>query len=54
MQDKLQFELYTNVNRAEKLPELLGEPPHIMEERKQLTTQVGRGWLESLENRMVC
>ncbi|EER12798.1 dynamin, putative [Perkinsus marinus ATCC 50983] len=40
VQDKLQFELYTNVNRAEKLPELLGEPPHIMEERKQLTTQL--------------
>ncbi|KAF4674614.1 hypothetical protein FOL47_009005 [Perkinsus chesapeaki] len=40
VQDKLQFELYTNVNRADKLADLLGEPPHIMEERKQLTTQL--------------
>lgn len=36
VQDKLQFELLNTLNRKDKLAELLGEPPHIMEERKTL------------------
>ena len=40
VQDKLQFELYTALNKAEALGDLLGEPPHIREERKQLTAQI--------------
>lgn len=40
VQDKLQFELLNELNRREKLAELLGEPPHIMEERKTLTAQL--------------
>jgi dynamin 1-like protein len=40
VQDKLQFELYTALNKAEALDDLLGEPPHIREERKQLLAQV--------------
>merc|ERR1719382_541067 len=37
VQDKLQFELLNALNKKDKLAELLGEPPHIMEERKTLT-----------------
>merc|ERR1719221_1754250 len=37
VQDKLQFELLNTLNKKDKLAELLGEPPHIMEERKTLT-----------------
>lgn len=40
VQDKLQFELYTALNKAEALGDLLGEPPHIREERKQLLSQI--------------
>ena len=40
VQDKLQFELYTALNKSEALGDLLGEPPHIREERKQLLAQV--------------
>jgi len=38
--DKLQFELLNELNKAERISALLGEPPHIMEERKQLTEQL--------------
>eukprot|EP00923_Selenidium_pygospionis_P055168 GHVN01096189.1.p1 GENE.GHVN01096189.1~~GHVN01096189.1.p1 ORF type:complete len:839 (-),score=148.11 GHVN01096189.1:1766-4237(-) len=40
IQDKLQFELYNELNRADKLADLLGEPPHIMDERRTLTAQL--------------
>jgi len=40
VQDKLQFELLNALNQRDKLAELLGEPPHIMEERKTLTGQL--------------
>ena len=40
VQDKLQFELYTALNKSESLGDLLGEPPHIREERKQLVNQL--------------
>lgn len=40
VQDKLQFELYTALNKSESLGDLLGEPPHIREERKQLIAQL--------------
>jgi dynamin 1-like protein len=35
--DKLQFELLNTLNQKDKISELLGEPPHIMEERKSLS-----------------
>jgi dynamin 1-like protein len=38
--DKLQFELLNALNQGEKIQELLGEPAHIMEERKQLNAQL--------------
>jgi len=38
--DKLQFELLNELNQGAKIAELLGEPPHIMEERRQLTSQL--------------
>ena len=40
VQDKLQFELLNALNQPEKLSELLGEPPHIMEERRTLNNQL--------------
>mmetsp|Transcript_13203 Transcript_13203/g.38124 ORF Transcript_13203/g.38124 Transcript_13203/m.38124 type:complete len:488 (-) Transcript_13203:3281-4744(-) len=40
IQEKLQFELYTELNKAEILNDLLGEPPYIVEERKSLTLQM--------------
>mmetsp|Transcript_59657 Transcript_59657/g.134414 ORF Transcript_59657/g.134414 Transcript_59657/m.134414 type:complete len:771 (+) Transcript_59657:139-2451(+) len=40
VQDKLQFELLNALNQKDRLAELLGEPPHIMEERKTLTSQL--------------
>ena len=40
VQEKLQFELYTALNKSEALGDLLGEPPHIREERKQLVSQL--------------
>jgi GTP-binding protein EngB required for normal cell division len=40
VQDKLQFELYTALNKSESLGDLLGEPLHIREERKQLANQL--------------
>jgi len=36
VQDKLQFELLTTLNNKDKISELLGEPPHIVDERKTL------------------
>ncbi|CAE8582824.1 unnamed protein product, partial [Polarella glacialis] len=35
--DKLQFELLNTLNEKDKISELLGEPPHIMEERRSLS-----------------
>lgn len=40
VQDKLQFELLNTLNQPSKLEELLGEPPHILEERRTLTAQL--------------
>jgi len=40
VQDRLQFELLNALNQPGKVSELLGEPPHIMEERKSLSTQL--------------
>lgn len=40
VQDKLQFELLNALNQKERLAELLGEPPHIMEERRTLMAQL--------------
>jgi len=40
VQDKLQFELLTALNKKDRISELLGEPPHIMEERKVLMQQL--------------
>lgn len=40
VQDKLQFELINQLNSPDKISELLGEPPHIMEERRTLTNQL--------------
>lgn len=40
VQNKLQFELLNSFNQADKISELLGEPPHIMEERKTLMSQL--------------
>jgi len=39
--DKIQFELLQDLNKADKIEQLLGEPPHILEERRQLTSQMG-------------
>merc|ERR1719487_555654 len=41
VQDKLQFDLLNALSQGERLSELLGEPPHIMEERKTLHAQLG-------------
>jgi dynamin 1-like protein len=38
--DKLQFELLNHLNDGGKMNDLLGEPPHILEERRQLTSQL--------------
>eukprot|EP00933_Yihiella_yeosuensis_P050893 TRINITY_DN48700_c0_g1_i1.p1 TRINITY_DN48700_c0_g1~~TRINITY_DN48700_c0_g1_i1.p1 ORF type:complete len:794 (-),score=192.55 TRINITY_DN48700_c0_g1_i1:78-2459(-) len=40
VQDKLQFELLNNLNSKDKISEFLGEPAHIVEERRTLTTLV--------------
>jgi len=40
VQEKLQFELLNALNQKERLQELLGEPPHIVEERKTLANQL--------------
>uniref|UniRef100_A0A0G4FVQ9 Dynamin-type G domain-containing protein n=1 Tax=Chromera velia CCMP2878 TaxID=1169474 RepID=A0A0G4FVQ9_9ALVE len=41
IQEKLQFELYNELNKADLISELLGEPPHIVEERKAIQGQLG-------------
>ncbi|KAH8582171.1 dynamin-related DRPB, partial [Cryptosporidium sp. chipmunk genotype I] len=38
--DKLQFQLYNEFNKAERLSDLLNEPNHIVEERKALMNQL--------------
>jgi len=40
VQEKLQFELLNTLKQPEKMAELLGEPPHIMEERRVLSKQL--------------
>lgn len=35
-QDKLQFELYSQINKNTAISEALGEPKHVTEERKTL------------------
>merc|ERR1712232_1464344 len=40
VQDKMQYELLQTLNSKEKISELLGEPPHILEERRVLTKQL--------------
>jgi len=40
VQEKLQFELLNALNKKDMLAELLGEPAHIMEERKTLSNQL--------------
>jgi len=39
MMSKIQFELYTALNKPDGMADLLGEPAHIVEERKQLAGQ---------------
>jgi dynamin 1-like protein len=45
VQEKMQYELLQTLNSRDKMSELLGEPPHIHEERRVLTKQ-----LEVLQN----
>eukprot|EP00397_Hematodinium_sp_SG-2012_P004243 GEMP01004254.1.p1 GENE.GEMP01004254.1~~GEMP01004254.1.p1 ORF type:complete len:847 (-),score=157.31 GEMP01004254.1:1014-3554(-) len=40
LMDKLQFELFTYLNDETKISALLGEPAHIVEERRALTDQI--------------
>ncbi|CAK9048601.1 unnamed protein product [Durusdinium trenchii] len=40
VQEKLQFELLSALNKPDKLSEMLGEPPHIVEERRTLHNQL--------------
>lgn len=40
LQDKLQFELYNELNKADRMADLLSEPPHIMERRLCLVQQI--------------
>ncbi|KEP60916.1 UNVERIFIED_CONTAM: dynamin-related protein DRPB [Hammondia hammondi] len=40
LQEKLQFELYNQLNDETQFSALLGEPPHIMEERRALMSQL--------------
>merc|ERR1711920_305663 len=40
VEEKLQFEIYSALNKDHVIDALLGEPPHIHEERKSLTTQL--------------
>ncbi|KAL8272136.1 hypothetical protein Esti_003979 [Eimeria stiedai] len=40
LQDKLQFELYNKLNDERLFSCLLGEPPHILEERRALVAQL--------------
>lgn len=47
--ENMQFELLSELNKAEAQQKLLGEPPHIMEERRALTQQ-----LEVLKKAIMC
>lgn len=40
VQDGLQFQLYNELNKAEKFDALLGEPPHVKEERQAIGKQI--------------
>jgi dynamin 1-like protein len=40
LQEILQFELYNQLASADKMSELLGEPPHIVEERRSLAAEL--------------
>lgn len=40
VQDKMQFELLNELNQKEQMAVILGEPPHIMEERRALSEQL--------------
>eukprot|EP01055_Gregarina_sp_Pseudo9_P001316 Gregarina_sp_Pseudo_9__1315@NODE_187_length_3734_cov_41_904736_g172_i0_p1_GENE_NODE_187_length_3734_cov_41_904736_g172_i0NODE_187_length_3734_cov_41_904736_g172_i0_p1_ORF_typecomplete_len821_score133_91Dynamin_M/PF01031_20/2e62Dynamin_M/PF01031_20/2_9e03Dynamin_N/PF00350_23/1_5e46GED/PF02212_18/7_4e21FeoB_N/PF02421_18/38FeoB_N/PF02421_18/0_0026MMR_HSR1/PF01926_23/0_00092PduVEutP/PF10662_9/99PduVEutP/PF10662_9/4_9Methyltrans_SAM/PF10672_9/0_17Nucleoporin_FG/PF13634_6/0_3Nucleoporin_FG/PF13634_6/1 len=40
VQDGLQFQLYNELNKAEKFDALLGEPPHVKEERQAISKQI--------------
>merc|ERR1719174_3675040 len=40
LQEILQFELYNQLASADKMSELLGEPPHIVEERRSLAQEL--------------
>jgi len=44
-QERLQFELYAQINKNESLTKQLGEPERVTEERKSLNTT-----LETLKN----
>ncbi|GAW81215.1 dynamin-like protein [Plasmodium gonderi] len=40
LQEKMQFELYSDLNSEQKLYELLNEPPHVVKEREHLNGQL--------------
>eukprot|EP01053_Blabericola_migrator_P007503 Blabericola_migrator_1__7502@NODE_382_length_9143_cov_306_926399_g305_i0_p1_GENE_NODE_382_length_9143_cov_306_926399_g305_i0NODE_382_length_9143_cov_306_926399_g305_i0_p1_ORF_typecomplete_len800_score142_39Dynamin_M/PF01031_20/9_4e62Dynamin_M/PF01031_20/9_1e02Dynamin_N/PF00350_23/5_3e48GED/PF02212_18/4_3e03GED/PF02212_18/5_5e20FeoB_N/PF02421_18/37FeoB_N/PF02421_18/0_004MMR_HSR1/PF01926_23/0_00013AIG1/PF04548_16/0_29TetR_C_20/PF17925_1/8_1e03TetR_C_20/PF17925_1/9_6TetR_C_20/PF17925_1/4_3e02_NODE_ len=40
VQDGLQFQLYNELNKVEKFEALLGEPPHVKEERQAISRQI--------------
>eukprot|EP00922_Rhytidocystis_sp_ex-Travisia-forbesii_P068479 GHVS01101997.1.p1 GENE.GHVS01101997.1~~GHVS01101997.1.p1 ORF type:complete len:774 (-),score=103.87 GHVS01101997.1:165-2486(-) len=40
LEEKLQFQLYNELNNEQRFADLLGEPPHIMEERRSLSLQM--------------
>ncbi|SBS99850.1 dynamin-like protein, putative [Plasmodium malariae] len=40
LQEKMQFELYSDLNSEQKLYELLNEPPHVVKERENLNKQL--------------
>lgn len=40
VQEKIQYELLRDLNQGDKVVDLLGEPPHIREERKSLAAQL--------------
>eukprot|EP01054_Gregarina_sp_Poly1_P001689 Gregarina_sp_Poly_1__1688@NODE_1433_length_4160_cov_221_240899_g951_i0_p2_GENE_NODE_1433_length_4160_cov_221_240899_g951_i0NODE_1433_length_4160_cov_221_240899_g951_i0_p2_ORF_typecomplete_len347_score52_37GED/PF02212_18/6_5e20Dynamin_M/PF01031_20/0_00037dCache_2/PF08269_11/0_13_NODE_1433_length_4160_cov_221_240899_g951_i025653605 len=40
VQDGLQFQLYNELNKAERFESLLGEPPHVKEERLAISRQI--------------
>ncbi|GAB66726.1 dynamin-like protein [Plasmodium cynomolgi strain B] len=40
LQEKMQFELYSDLNSEQKLYDLLNEPPHVVKEREHLNRQL--------------